>query len=136
MALSSNPWRPLRQGRHQLVERLVEFLDSFVLELPTHIVDADAQYRQSIQYQAGFLDILFEPGFRLMLEAHNRQVPTLVAERIMHDMNHKELCAVFFEQAKLRSERLFGQCFVDLLTTKIRLTSFMGSPLCGGIYLS
>jgi hypothetical protein len=33
MAVSPQmPWRPLHQGRHQLVERLVEFLDSFLIK--------------------------------------------------------------------------------------------------------
>ena len=54
----------MRQGLHQLVERLVEFLDSFVLKLPRHIVDADAQFRQSLQQPVGFLDILFKAGLR------------------------------------------------------------------------
>jgi hypothetical protein len=29
------------------------------------LFDAEAQFRQSRQHSAGFLDILFEPGFRL-----------------------------------------------------------------------
>ena len=41
-----------------------EFRDAFVLELPGHIVDADAQFRQSLQYPAGRFQILFEPGLR------------------------------------------------------------------------
>src|ERR1035438_10103312 len=62
-------WRPLRQGLHQLVERLVKLVDSFVLKLPRYIADADAEFRQSRQQPAGFLDILFEPGFRLSMVA-------------------------------------------------------------------
>ena len=57
------------QSRHQLVKRLVEFLDSFILKLPRHIVDADSQFRQSLQHPVSFLDILFEPGFRLSVIA-------------------------------------------------------------------
>jgi DMSO/TMAO reductase YedYZ heme-binding membrane subunit len=35
----------LRQGLHQLVERLVEFLDSYILKLLRHFVHADSQFR-------------------------------------------------------------------------------------------
>jgi hypothetical protein len=36
-------------ARHLLIQWLVEFLDSFVLKLPRHMVDADSQFRQSLQ---------------------------------------------------------------------------------------
>ena len=45
-----------------------------------HVVDIDTQFRQSLQHPAGFLDILFEPGFRLSVFAvgiqsfHRRRV--------------------------------------------------------------
>ena len=45
MTPSSNAVVTLRQGLHQLVERPAEFIDSFVLNLAPHIVDADFQFR-------------------------------------------------------------------------------------------
>ena len=55
----------MHQSLHQLFERLFEFFDSFVFKLPGRIFDAETQFRQSRQNPSGFLDILFEPGFRL-----------------------------------------------------------------------
>jgi hypothetical protein len=57
----------LRQGRHKLVERLVEFFDSFVLKLLRHIVDVDSKFRQPLQHPSDLGDILFEPGDRFAM---------------------------------------------------------------------
>jgi len=37
-------------------------------------------------------------SFIFHLQRRNPKVPTLQAERIMHDMNHKKLCSVFLSK--------------------------------------
>ena len=61
--------RPLRQRLHQLVERLAEFCDTFVLELLRYLVDADAEFRQLVQHPSGLRDFLFDTVFRFAVVA-------------------------------------------------------------------
>jgi hypothetical protein len=35
--------------------------------MPRHIVDADAQLRQSLRNRAAFLDLFFEPGLQFFV---------------------------------------------------------------------
>jgi len=59
--------RLLFQSVHQLVEGLIEFFDSFAFELPSHLIESDAELGQAPQNGGCFLDRLGEPRFRLAM---------------------------------------------------------------------
>jgi hypothetical protein len=66
---SSMPRSAFLNKDFPFVERLVEFLNSFVLKLLGYLIDVDSQFRQLREHPAGFLELLFKPGFRLSVVA-------------------------------------------------------------------
>ena len=59
----------MHQSIHQLVERLVKSVDTFVLKLLGHLINVNSEFRQALQNPVGVLDILFDAGFRFAVVA-------------------------------------------------------------------